>query len=315
MGRCLGIDIGYGFTKTFNGVENKTFATVVTAKVPSLSFAELSPVIVNGEKFLVGEEAEREAAGRLETRSSGFVMSNAWLAILGRALSTNNFKPGEDVLVLGIPPGQYSKPEATKIAGSIENSSIIDSLTGSSYLFHNTIIKVIPQGSGIFFSYLNENPQDMDKNIAVLDIGHHTLDMVYFSKSKYIESATESRSLGVAIVLDSIIKEFYRQHKFNIHYADARKLLANNVATIQETDYSMENIKDIVSPYVQQVATIIDNFFEKLPGVDLGIAGGGGVLALKNDIKLKRKLRVVSQPEMANAIGYLLFGSKYIRES
>lgn len=314
MAKCLGVDIGYGFTKTYNGGKTKIYATAVTAVVPNPSFSDLSPVIVNGEKFLVGEEAEREAAGLLETRSSGFVLSNAWLAVLGRALSSNEFNPDEDVLVLGIPPGHYSKAEAIKIVDVIRKVSIADTLTGSIYEFSNCTIKVIPQGSGIYFSYLNNNPDDSDKNIAVLDIGHHTLDMVYFSKGKYIESATESCPLGISVVLDSIIKGFYKRHGFTIQYSAARKLLANGFIKIQEADYYLDNIQDITSPYAQQLTTIIDKFFEKLPGVDIGIAGGGGVIVLQGIIKLKRKLRIVNQPEMANAIGYLLYGNKFVKE-
>ncbi|MBI4594768.1 MAG: hypothetical protein HY730_00130, partial [Candidatus Tectomicrobia bacterium] len=34
-------------------------------------------VTANGEKFLVGDDAEREGSGLLETRTSDFVTSNA----------------------------------------------------------------------------------------------------------------------------------------------------------------------------------------------------------------------------------------------
>lgn len=318
MSKCIGVDIGYGFTKSYNGDRTKIFTTAVTAMVPTQSFSDLSPVIVNGEKFLVGEEAEREAAGLLETRASGFVLSPAWLALLGRVLSSNSFIPHEDVLVLGIPPGHYSNAAVAKIVDTIEKVSITDTLAGVTYVFGNCIIKVIPQGVGIYFSHLKENPNDSYKNVAVLDIGHHTLDMVYLSKGKYTESATESRPLGISVVLDSIIKAFYNRHSFAINYSAARKLLANGVITIQETDYYLDNIQEVVSPYIQQLVTIIDNFFEKLPGVDIAIAGGGGILVIQGNMggnKFKRKLRVVAQPEMANAIGYLLYGNKFVRES
>lgn len=318
MSKCLGVDIGYGYTKTYDGEKAKIFPTAVTAMVPYPSFSELCPVIVNGEKFLVGEEAEREVAGLLETRASGFILSSAWLAILGRALSINEFNQDEDVLVLGISQKDHYKAKATEIVDAISMVPITDTLTGSKYGLSNCIIKVMPQGAGIYFSYLSENPNDSDKDIAVIDIGLHTLDMGYFSRGKYTESATESHHLGVSVVLDRIVKAFYMRHGFAINYSAARKLLGNPLITIQETDYYLDNIRDIISPYFQQLVTIVDNFCEKLPGLDIGITGGGGVLVLGGKMgvhKLKRKLWVVSQPEMANAIGYFLYGNKFVNEA
>lgn len=318
MSKCLGLDIGYGFTKTYDGGKTKIFTTAVTAIVPKPSFSDNFPVIVNNTKFLVGEEAEREGGGLLETRSSNFVMSDAWLAILGRSLSLNEFDPKDSnlrksVLVLGIPPGLYSKAQVKKIIDTVRQASITDTLSGTTFELGTCIIKVIPQGSGIYFSYIDDNPEDLAKNIAVLDIGHHTLDMIYFSNGKYIETMTDSRPLGISIVLDNIMKAFYKRYGFIIQYPDARQLLAKDSLTFQRDIYQLEDIQDIILPYAQQLTTIIDTFFEKR-SIDLGVAGGGGVLMLKGIIKLKRKLDVIVQPEMANAIGYYNYGENFIME-
>ncbi len=42
---------------------------------------------------------------------------------------------------------------------------------------------------------------------------------------------------------------------------------------------------------------------------DVGILGGGGALVLKDIANFKHRLLLVSEPAMANAVGYYYFGS------
>lgn len=41
MDNCIGIDIGYGFTKTFNSEGAKIFPTAVTRVIPVSTFSEI----------------------------------------------------------------------------------------------------------------------------------------------------------------------------------------------------------------------------------------------------------------------------------
>ena len=69
---CIGIDIGYGFTKTCRSDNRHIFPTAVAMMAKEATFSETSPVVVNGHRFLVGKEAEREG-NTIDTRQSGFV--------------------------------------------------------------------------------------------------------------------------------------------------------------------------------------------------------------------------------------------------
>ena len=197
---CIGIDIGYGFTKTCRSEKDRQiFPTAVAMMAKEGAFAEMSPVVVNGHRYLVGKEAEREG-GTIDTRQSGFVASDAWLAVLGHCLRINDFSNGE--IVLGVPPGMYAKEYSRKIVDAIRASDI--RVNGEPYRVSGNI-RIIPQGAGIFFRHIKDYPEDFRKNVAVIDIGHHTVDMVFFAEGKYVESATESQEIGVSFVLDSIV--------------------------------------------------------------------------------------------------------------
>ena len=126
MDNAIGIDIGYGSTKTYNGSGGRIFPTAITSMVPEETFGEVRPIEVNGEKFLVGEDVLSKWV--IDTRRIGFLGSNAWLASLAQAIVTNGLDP-EDMdgkkIVLGVPPGHYSKNTARKLTNVI-NSSIFN---------------------------------------------------------------------------------------------------------------------------------------------------------------------------------------------
>jgi hypothetical protein len=45
-----------------------------------------------------------------------------------------------------------------------------------------------------------------DMNVGVIDIGHKTLDMVYFSEGEYVEKSKQTTEPGVSRELDEIIQ-------------------------------------------------------------------------------------------------------------
>ena len=130
--------------------------------------------------------------------------SDAWLAILGHCLRINDFVKGE--IVMGVPPGVYSRDYSQKILDAIRASDM--RINGEPYRISGNV-RIIPQGAGIFFRHVKDHPDDFRKNVTVIDIGHHTMDMVFFAEGKYVESATESQEIGMSLVLDSIINAFY----------------------------------------------------------------------------------------------------------
>jgi hypothetical protein len=302
----IGIDIGYGFTKTYNSDGTRIFPTAITKVVPLATFSDLKPVIVNNEKFLVGDNALREGKGLIDTRTTTFVRSNAWVAVLGYALSLNSYNPELDkdgAIVLGIPPGEYSKTVSEEISRSIRESAIF--YDNQIYTFIYSNIKVIPQGAGIFFSYIKDNHDDFRKNIAVIDIGHYTIDMLFFSGGEYIEGATRSSQIGISLILDDVCRAFYRKYRLSIQHKEAYRLVTQGNITILEEPYAIDDINDIVLPYASQIISIIDGFFENLPNKpQIGIVGGGGVTSLRGFVRLKYKLHIVNDPIMANAMGY-----------
>lgn len=308
--QILGVDVGYGFCKTFNGEVTKVFPSAVSSSVPDSTFGELHPVVVNGNKFLVGEEAEREGVGVLKTTTSDFVLSEGWLALLGAAIERNKIPATGCTIVLGIPPGIYTKKFAEIAREKIKKYTIYTTGSGVAYEMSKFTFQAIPQSAGIFISYISGHRDDFKKNVAIVDIGHRTIDMTLFTGGKYIEHACESVNKGTVTLLDQVIKAFYRTHQTTINHAIAREFLRSGKITVFQEDFTIDK-HTIVDPYVREVATIINDFFEKMSNpADIAIVGGGGVVMLKGLITLKRKMGVVESPEFANSIGYWHYGAQ-----
>ncbi len=300
---CIGIDIGYGFTKTCSLAERQTFPTAITLMAGEPTFSDVKPVVVNGRRFLVGQEAEREGA-TIDTRHSHFVTSDAWLAILGHALHLHGFARGD--IVLGVPPGMYSRTYGQQICDAVKQSDI--RIGEEPYRFNGNV-KIIPQGAGIFFRHIKDHPEDFRKNVTVIDIGHHTVDTTFFCQGKYVESATESQELGISLILDSIMKAFYREHRFSVGFKGALDILLQGHITHLGIRYAVD-IRDEIARYVQRIDSVLDRYLEKLPvPPDVGLLGGGGALVIRDLANFKHRLLLVAEPAMANAVGYYYFGS------
>jgi len=260
----------------------------------------MTPINVNGNDFVVGSDAE--TYGRvLDTRTSSFVSSDPWMAVLTYALNLHNYRKG--TIVLGLPPGMYSQQYGQSIRQSMKNAAVY--IGGTEMQFKvNGNVKIIPQGAGIYFSYIKDNPEDADKTIAVIDCGHETLDFALFSKNRYIESVTGSEQLGISVAIDEIRNEFYKRYHFQIKQMTARKALIEGKDEIVYLGKSYPfDIKKCLAGYAMQVSANIDRFIESLPVTpDIAIVGGGPADILKSHIATVHNITPVTNPIMANAI-------------
>jgi hypothetical protein len=320
MRDVLGIDIGYGDTKTYKSIPGKKkFPTLIASPVGDNSFGDhRQRIFVNGETFLVGHDANSELGWCMDTRTSSFVGSNAWLAAIGKALVINNLFPGDMDglrLVLGLPPGLFTTDAVGRLTDIIKSARIDASMDTDvlSYHFSKTDVKMIPQGAGIYFAYLIGIPDarnEAQKTVAVVDVGHYTIDTVLFVKGQYVNSATGSATLGVSILLDRIRTEFSKENGKFINNDTALKLFMERKVSIFQQDYTVKAMDQLMSLYALQISSHIDSFFEGLGQgkVDLGVAAGGGITLVQNHLHVKNRILVLANPDMANVIGYWHYG-------
>ena len=124
-----------------------------------------------------------------------------------------------------------------------------------------------------------------------------------------MESATESQEIGVSLILDSIAKAFYREHRFSIGFKAPSISSGTGQITYLGTRYAVDIREEVIARYTQRIDSVVDRYLEKLPvQPDVGIWR-----RRSNGNKRYRELQAPpahgSEPAMANAVGYWYFGS------
>jgi hypothetical protein len=305
--RCIGIDLGYGRTKMFAGNACKSNCpSVVSSQIPVHTFGDtaLHPVEVKGIAYLVGDEAERHARSVEDTRRIDFVCSPSWFALLGNALRIARFDHVTDALAIGLPPGDLGPEKEEMVRKEIRQTPIKMLATGKTYVLDKTKVLIVPQGAGIYFCYTMNHYDALAQDIAVIDVGHETLDMIYMSKGTYIEKWKDTKNLGVSRELDAIIQlERSSLRGKRLGYGALVAHMAHDRGLITEgsSDY-VAGALELLQAYTRTVMSTIQAYLDLTQGADVCLIGGGGARFLVPDRDYG--YLVLDDPEMANAIGY-----------
>jgi plasmid segregation protein ParM len=312
----IGLDIGYGYVKFFgindDGSKNQLiFKTMVAGYVPKNNFGDpVGVVYVNNTPFVVGYEAEKHLIGDFKV-TQDFVGTNEYFAVIAYALKLSKTIP--DVLVLGLPPGIYSREKA---------ETLIQQFYRQQFKDYNNLpipmpkqIKYIPQGAGIYFAhYFEEDRYLGEKNTVVIDVGYRTLDVVLFAKDKkdekygYKSEAATSYPLGVKNLYDQVKNAFSKVHGTFISDEIVDKIITEGVFHHFGETYYFDASELVKNFYMEQIVRVIKDYADKIKSlgynVEKVLLGGGGVVYAK-EIK---GTTIVRDPQFANARGYAFYG-------
>ena len=316
MGRdnIIGIDVGYGRTKFHSDTAEGSVPSAVSSQVAEETFdRKLSPVVVAGQAYLTGEEALIHSRSCEDPRHSGFLASPGWFALLGTALYKAKFDPLGGTLVLGLPPGEASEEREAWLARTVRGTSVLIPKAGLTFRFDHTRIIIIPQAAGIFYHYAAHADVDaFDLDIAVVDIGHQTVDMVYISGGGYVERLKRTLDLGVGGEIDAIA-QMARSSAVprKVRHGDIVAGIFDGSLFDAAHPHYVAGAEEHLAAYTRNLVSQIDQFMESLPSDPYGcVVAGGGAPLLRNQMGLYRSnLLVAEEPEMANARGYWTYAS------
>jgi len=306
----IGIDIGYRYTKIFTVEGGKprslVFPTAVCKYVLEFYFGEKIPTVgVNSEKFAIGEELIRHGIQAENTIRDDFVGSPSYFAVMGYALEQVN--SSLQIAVLGLPPTLYNREKVKEVIDKTQSVQIVGS-KGTRVTIPR-VIKIVPQGAGIFFNFVSNHGELFYQNIVVLDIGYHTLDIVFFSMGKYIENSARSYPMGVREIYKEIERLFSSTYgTFPKGEESLERLIRYGKFTHFGKEYTLDT-KEIIDSYRSKVMSYLKGFARdvNMP-VDLVLAGGGGVSLLGS----LQPVITVSNPQQSNARGFYEYGKQFL---
>jgi len=301
-----GIDIGFGFTKVVYG-DNKNFVfeTVVEPYIHSEKrFGKtLDVVSVKNKKFLVGPNATYDWQV-----TKDFIGSEEYYAIIAYCLN-QIYKTGAKLsgIALGLPPAMFNERKIILLRNELEKTEL---MVNDNLIPIPEKIEFIPQGVGAYIDFVVNNPDYMNKNTIVIDIGYYTLDIIFIKNGEFVPSVAKSYPVGIEFLLEEISDAFTNKYGIFINKFTAEEILKKGSFRNFTGEYKFDPEEILYNLYVPELIARIKDYVIHLKNkfniisIDAIVIAGGGSVHLKNIIE---GAIFLTEPQFANARGYKIY--------
>ncbi len=330
----LGVDVGFGYTKAFDGERSVVFKSI-TGDATAIQFQsgfseggelENLHVEVNGKQYYVGDMAEKQSSVREFTLDQNTLLENSAKILALTALSMFSSNTNREFsLVTGLPI-RYFKQFRTRYQEMLEGSHSIRFFAHGG-TEERTIeirkVRVLPQPFGSVFNLMmNNHGRIVDKEVArqkfgVIDIGFRTTDYTITDRLRYIERGSRTTDTGISKAFSLISRKIQEQSGINVELYRLFDPVKKGSIRIRGKELGLAELRDEV---MRQLATAIISDMERLWVEDwdlefILLSGGGAAdLApiLENMIEgTTRVVNTETDMRLTNVIGYLKY-AKYI---
>ncbi len=329
----LGIDIGFGFTKSTDGKQDLVFksvlgeATEIQFREAMLSGADVEgehlQVEVDGKAYFVGELAERQSNVRFFTLDQAqFIGKFAKvLALAAAAKTVKGFVPIN--LVTGLPIGSYNKHK-DELANYLSGEHKVALVDAAGKRDEKSIkidkVRVIPQPFGSLFNLmLNDLGELGDKRlirdkIGIIDIGFRTSDYTISDKMRYSERGSRTTDSGIARAFNVISTKLREKSGVNVELYRLYDAIDTGSIKIRGKVFDLKSLTDqVFGQLASTIASEVDRLWVDDWDIDsMVITGGGGAVLSKYLKPLLNGVVMDTDPEddmrLYNVHGYRKFG-------
>ncbi|MCP3874322.1 MAG: ParM/StbA family protein [Desulfobacteraceae bacterium] len=340
----VGIDVGFGFTKAYNGKNSVIFKSLLgdatDIQFRSLLGDESSTsnlhITFEDKSYFLGSYAEMQSNIRDFTLDQEKLIENfvKIFAVAAAGICTDTLAPIN--IVSGLPVG-YLKRDSKKFKEAIRGTHEIT--------FHNndgkdvtkrvTIdkIHIIPQPIGSIFNLIfDDKGKIRDKSLAtqklgVVDIGFKTTDFSIFDHLQYIERGSSTMDTGISKCFSVIANKLRQESNINIELYRIFQFIESGMIKIRGKEYNISNLKKRVYTHAAAaIASDLNRLWENDWDIDSIILSGGGSVELSEFLSPNIDGNVIPigkniDARFNNVQGYCKFGrykwgySKYISDT
>lgn len=327
----VGIDVGFGFTKAYNGKNSIIFKSLIgdatniqfSSTLGSDSSTSNLHVTIDDKPYFIGSYAELQSNIREHTLDQEKLIEDfvKILAITAAGLCTDTSAPIN--VVSGLPVG-YLKRDSKKFKKIIQG---VHEIT-----FHNkdgedvkkrihiNKVHVIPQPIGSIFNLIfDESGKLKDRNLAtqklgVVDIGFKTTDLSIFDHLQYIERGSSTMDTGISKCFSVIANKLRQESNINIELYRMFKFIESGMIKIRGKEYNISNLKKrVYSHSAAAIASDLNRLWENDWDIDSIILSGGGSIELNEYLTPNIDGNVIPigtnvDPRFNNVQGYCKFG-------
>lgn len=204
--KIVAVDVGFGFTKAYNGKEKLIFPSVFSATRNLLDVSleknanTLENLVVkyNGKQYFVGDKAIRERGSLTFSKDD----MNRHLICSLSAIALLNKSDYKGMLIVGLPVSD-AKYKAEELTSKLEGTHQI-TLGDITYTIEIEKVIVVVQGVSTFFDLCLSYQEDkvvfnelQNTKRLIIDIGEKTVDFISVNGYDIVQSETSCLDLGI----------------------------------------------------------------------------------------------------------------------
>jgi len=327
----IGIDVGFGFTKAYNGKNTVIFKSLIgdaadiqfRSSLGDDSATSNLHITLNDKTYFLGSYAELQSSITEFTLDQEKLIEEfiKILAITAAGICSDSSGPIN--VVTGLPVG-YLKRDTSRLKEIIQGTHEITyhQLDGKDEIrrIHIDKVHVIPQPIGSIFNLIfDESGKITDRALAgsklgVIDIGFKTTDFSIFDHLRYIERGSSTMDTGISKCFSVIANKLRQESSINVELYRIFKFVESGMIKIKGKEYNIVNLKKRVYTHAAAaIATDLAGLWENDWDIDSIILSGGGSVPLAeylipsiegNVIPIQRNI----DARFNNVQGYCKFG-------
>lgn len=324
----IGINIGYSHTKAYGQPGGEVRRVNFPSAVGTPDHAHFSINGVEGIGFiepraaLIGDEAVLQSRFLNRREDRGFTGSEEWYTLFLAALS--ELTPGNpDVTVVAGLPVAFFAGDKDTVRERLLGPHTFRREGRARQSITVTQAIIVPEPFGTLFDNLWDesgrvaNIEIATGNVAIIDIGGKTTNLLSVSRIKEIGRATASVNIGAWDVVRTV-REWLETHAPKLDLRDHEIIQAVIARQIKYYGKPVD-LRDIIAATTQRLAGQViaqaGQLWNGAAGLDAILITGGGALLLGEHVKAHPDFphaRIVNDPLLANARGFWKY-ARYLK--
>ncbi len=294
----VGIDVGFGFTKAYNGKNSVIFKSLIGDATDIQFQAAMGDggttsnlhITLNDKTYFLGNYAELQSNIPEYTLDQEKLIEQfiRILAVAAAGICAEGSGPIN--VVTGLPVG-YLKRDTKKIKEMIRGTHEITyhNLNGRDETRQINIdkIHVIPQPIGSIFNLIFDDKGNItnkslaNSKLGVVDIGFKTTDFSIFDHLQYVERGSSTMDTGISKCFSVIASKLRQESNINVELYRIFKFVESGMIKIKGKEYNITNLKKRVYTHsASAIASDLNRLWENDWDIDSILLSGGGSVPL-----------------------------------
>ncbi|MCA9915437.1 MAG: ParM/StbA family protein [Anaerolineae bacterium] len=323
----IGLDIGYGNVKAFNGSETIKFPAIwgraTDARYESAATRtnyQNDDIFDEDGHWLVGEKARKHIPAAMQRNLRGRMMdeqaySHQARLRLAKAVFAKFFPDAADgdviqiLLATGLPVSHMTGVQAFRDLLLQPIPIRVDD--GREFVVHPARVFVMPQPYGTFYkASLNPdgsiNPHFTARRTGIFDPGTFSTDAALDDEGEFINAQSDTLEIGVSTIQNAIADEYERRHGQKPGYRDIEQGVKTGYITVRGTPEDFREVRAVAGNNLAEGAIqLAGRLWGTGADIDLVLVTGGGARFVIDRLKAQfPQAELMEDSETANAEGY-----------